>query len=287
MKRWISCTWLLLAACDGSQRPPLPLPAPGIGWAELMAEDWALPPGTERFPCYRQTVTEDVYVAGLRPISPTGTHHAAAVLDADPGPDGPFDCGMGNVNTNGKLLFAAGIGTGDFVLPAGTALRIPAGTQITMSLHLFNTGTAPLSGRSGIAIERVSGADTLAVMSIAGVSGLQPMPPSNIPTTATGGCRFAADATILELVPHMHRIGRHMTITLDQSVVLDKDFNFLEQRNYPMALSVHAGDELMFTCTWLNDTDATVYAGQSSLSEMCAMGMFVSPASAAPECTHM
>ena len=61
--------------------------------------------------------------------------------------------------------------------------------------------------------------------------------------------------------------------------LLDTDYAFTEQRNYPMADTlIHKGDRIETTCTYVNNTGHTVSFGDSSTDEMCFTGLYKYPA---------
>ena len=70
--------------------------------------DWTLEPGQEdpRW-CKKIVLTEDIYVAAMRPVHPVGTHHTTLSLVPD---DGKTTC-TGSTFGPG-LIYAAGLGTG-------------------------------------------------------------------------------------------------------------------------------------------------------------------------------
>ena len=53
------------------------------------------------------------------------------------------------------VLYASGVGTDALELPDGVAVKIPAGKQILLNLHLFNASDTPLEGTSGIEVNRI------------------------------------------------------------------------------------------------------------------------------------
>src|SRR5436853_6603138 len=73
---------LALIACGGSGgspgdpdgAPPVPDADPS-GYREIISEDWTLASGTEEFHCIRLTTPTDLWIHGIRPIAPLGTHH--------------------------------------------------------------------------------------------------------------------------------------------------------------------------------------------------------------------
>jgi hypothetical protein len=278
---WSAC----FAGCGAeSTEPPASEPEPvPEGWTELVVADWEMPPGTEQFTCARVTLTEDVLVTAMRALAPVGTHHTAAALGPAVAEDGVYPCTADEDGTDSEIIFASGVGTGDFVLPDGVATLFPAGGQITLNLHLFNLTEFARSGRSGILVRTVEAADERAAFMTAG-SEAPVLPPSVEPVEQAIDCPFPADATILDLWPHMHQVGRHMKVEVGADVLHDAPYSFAEQLHYPITRAVQRGEVLRATCQWRNDTGTTVEPGNSSTQEMCILGMWITPASALPDC---
>jgi hypothetical protein len=140
-------------------------PAPDAnpdGWATLISSDWEIPPG-EDYRCERLTLTEDVWIKNYRSTIPLGHHHAVLTVDESPSaPDGQTPCEAGS---NAPLMiYGSAPGTEDVAFPDGVAIKVPAGSQLLLNLHLYNTQpSANLSGTSAILY--------------------QPVPPSEIATT--------------------------------------------------------------------------------------------------------
>lgn len=260
------------------------------GFQPLVAGDWEMPVDTEGYYCVRATVTEDMYVHGFRPIAPAGTHHTALAYDLQGGPDGGFPCTA--ADTGFKLIFGSGLGTDPYELPEGVAFKLVAGDQVILNLHLYNTTDAPLTGHSGIEVERIAPeavvheAETIYALDF---NLVVPVGESTYQAT----CTIDGDSTIVGLFPHMHRLGTHMKATamragLEPAVIHDQPYMFGEQLNYAInPIDVKDGDQVQFECGFDNETGATVVFGDSTDDEMCVLGMYRYPATgAASLCFH-
>jgi hypothetical protein len=81
----------------------------------------------------------------------------------------------------------------------------------------------------------------------------------------------------------MHQLGIHAKVVAESSVdgtrvLHDGPYDFDAQLYYPIEpIRMAAGDKVRFECTWRNTTDRTVRWGDSSLDEMCAMGLYRFP----------
>jgi hypothetical protein len=86
-----------------------------------------------------------------------------------------------------------------------------------------------------------------------------------------------APITIWGFTPHMHKLGRHMNTVVMRKAsgmmeqVFDKDFDFNSQVTYILdaPIILQAGDSIISTCTFNNDTNAAVPFGPSTTQEMC------------------
>lgn len=257
------------------------------GYTTLIARGWTMSPGTELYRCTRLTVQEDVYITGFRALAPLGTHHTVlSVRDAPSQPDGDYDCGAGSLAHS--MIFASGVGTDDMVLPPGVAIKVSAGQQLDLNLHLYNVGDSGLTGTSGTMVKLVPAAEVQqeAEVVFGGQYGIVLSPDAQNQQTVNGGCVFNQDATVMALWPHMHQLGRHIRVVHQSGAgdvaLLDAPFDFNEQRNYAIdPIQVAAGERLDIDCTYLNDTGGFVTFGDSSDKEMCFVGIYRYPATGA------
>lgn len=246
----------LLVAC-GTSEPAATTPT----WSPLLTKSWTLAPGGEKTDDLAViTLDRDVYVGGIRPIAPPGTHHTLV--------------SRGESITSPNIIYASGVGTNELLFPEGTGLKLTAGTLLGLQLHVFNTTDAMLSGKSGIEILEVDPETIVDEVDLilAGPSDLA-LAPSRA-TTQTGTCTATARQNVFALFPHMHQFGTHFKTTLTiggtTRVIHDAPYSFDEQaflRFEPIALE--PGDKITSECTWLNTTNQTVTYGESSTTEMC------------------
>jgi hypothetical protein len=268
-----------------TQKPAADKPAPSdlSDWRTLVDGSWQLAGGEEGYRCARLTATEDLYIKEFQPIAPVGTHHTLLSVNEEPtGPDGIEECGP---NDNGHVtLLGSGVGE-DYSsgpLPDGVAYKIPKGSQVNLNLHLFNLQDGALEGLSGVKI-RTTTADKVkefAQVTLAGPVQLSiPMGES----TSKGTCTLMNDATIFAVSPHMHQLGTHLKAVAKPAkgepvTLFDGPYDFNEQRQYPAEmLKLSAGDKIDVECTYKNTTDQTVKFGNSSLEEMCFIGLYRFP----------
>jgi len=259
------------------------------GFTKLIGRTWSLPAPTGGTPdvyrCARITVPEDMYITNIVAQAPTGTHHTVLTFAGSndtAGPDGDQDnCG---VNTIGRvMLYASGIGTEPLDFPLDVAVKVMAGQQLHLNLHLFNATDNPLSSETAILVKAATTPPPmLAEMVFAGAFIF------NIPAGQTlekkGGCTATAPWNIFAVWPHQHQLGTHhkFTVTRDgaENVLHDDAYDFREQNYYLKTpeIAVLPGDKLETTCTWNNTTGSAVRWGESSNQEMCFTGLYRYPA---------
>jgi hypothetical protein len=282
----VLCAMLvLLGACEvvavDGHSEVAPTPVAQKTWSTLVEVEWALEPGTERFLCALHTVESDLLVRGFRADAPPGTHHTVVTLTEAIGPDRVFDCDPGAMSD--AMVFASAFGTDDLVFPEGVAMRIPAGKQILLNLHLFNATLKTRTGTSGTLIQTLSEDEVVEEAEVLFAGTVDFDIPPDTKTSATGSCVFEQDATLLSLWPHMHQHGRHMVIehhgAHGVTTLHDGSFSFYDQLNHTIEPTlIRAGERIDVTCHWHNTSDETVSYGDTSMDEMCFAGLYRFPA---------
>jgi hypothetical protein len=259
--RAVTVAFLLCAACgkSGGDDDPTPDAADPVGgWRPLIQKSWTLVPGGENTSDLQiESLTKDVVIGGMRPLSPLGTHHTVLFRGAS--------------GTN--MIYASGVGTNELMFPPGTGMRITSGTLLGLQLHIFNQSDQMLAGTSGIEIFEL---DPTAVveevdMFLPGPRTLNIAPGEQ---TITGRCTVSSSYKLFALFPHMHQLGSHLKTTVTaggtEHVLNDAPYSFDHQEvlSFP-PLDVAAGDTIDTACTWNNTTNQTVQWGESSTTEMC------------------
>jgi hypothetical protein len=246
-----------------------------------MEADWEVAPSSEGYRCMTLTVPEDVLITAFQPQSPPGTHHATFGVSAiAAGPDAVVACGVGL--TGERRLQGSGAGAESSELPPGVAMRLHKGEQIMMNLHLFNISDEPLQGRSGMWIKTTPEGEVVAEAETVLAGPLSLFIPVGR-STQSGSCTLRAAATVFSVAPHMHQKGVHMRATAlkrgDEVELYDGNYDFNHQLVYSIdPVRLGAGDSIHIECTYENDTDGPISWGDSSLAEMCFMGVNLYPA---------
>lgn len=274
-----------------------PLPE---GYTRLVGRTWSLQPGAkDTYRCVRFTVPTDTYVTNITAQAPAGTHHTVLSIAAGnaAGADGEYDCGVGTIGR--PMLYASGVGTDPLDFPANVGLKISAGTQVHLNLHLFNATDNVLTGDSAILIKTTpTQPPMLAEMVFAGkiVFYVDPVPLTvTEPTPIVGGCDVNTPYTLFAVWPHMHQSAVHSKLELThngtKTTLHDAPFGFAEQEYYKKSpeVQVAAGDHITVTCSFLNHTGARITFGDSSNQEMCFTGLYRYPSQNASitQCTDV
>lgn len=268
---------------DGGGTPDVAVPA---GYTRLIGRSWTLSAGqTDIYRCVRLTIPTDTYITNIIAQAPAGTHHTVlsiAGANGTSGPDGEQDCGVGTLGM--VMLYASGVGTDPLDFPADVGIKVAAGTQIHLNLHLFNATDSQMSGDSAILVKTSpTPPATLAEMVFAGTFLLR-IPSDNQPHSFSYSCTAQQPYTLFALWPHMHQIAIHQKVEWTHgtttTAIHDKAFTFSEQSYYPQTptIQVAQGDKIKVTCTYKNNTGQEVTFGDSSNKEMCFSGLYRYPA---------
>ncbi len=249
-------------------------------WTRLVDGTWEIPAATEFYKCVRLTVQEDMYISAFKSIGPVGTHHTVLTVGEPSGPDGITDCDAGT-NAN-QMIFGSGIGESLFQFPEGIGVKIPAGQQLVLNLHLFNVSDTAITGTSGtdVQLTTASNIEYEAESVLMGKAiGLQVVPG---PTEQIGTCTMSQDFTLLTVAPHMHQLGSHMKVEAlrgnSVEMLHDEAYDFYDQKLYEIPpVSLSQGDKIRVTCGYNNTTGQMVGFGDSSEEEMCFAGMYRYP----------
>lgn len=249
-------------------------------WQTLIEGAWEIPPGTEFYKCVRLTVPVDTYISDFKAIGPPGTHHTVLSVGNPNAADGITTCDAGE--NHPSMIFGSGIGAAEFHFPATVGVKIPAGQQLLLNLHLFNVGETALVGTSGTEVKLSTAAEIVneAESVLAGSVSINLQ--AGQEAEVVGNCTIEQDITVLSVAPHMHQIGTHMKIEAlraDGDMMLhDEPYDFRDQKLYTLdPFTMKAGDKVKVTCSYNNTTGETVRFGDSSNSEMCFGGFYRYP----------
>jgi len=206
------------------------------------------------------------------------------------------------IGTDPILLAGWAVGGPNLVAPADVGFELPdPGRTINVQWHFYNsTGklqqdassvqicTVPKAMRKNIGGVTWLGTEDLNGNVWFGGQGMPPNKESTFTTTCVPGRRGMTGAQnihILGFEPHMHRIGKRMQTSVKKmdgtmEMIFDKPFNFGSETHYFVDYDLKPGEQLVTSCTFMNDTNRGVPFGESSDTEMCYQFTFAYPAHA-------
>lgn len=278
-------------------------PAHVVGGFQLELPAVVLQPGEESTPCYiapLQIAGPSRMVGGGAVTVGLGMHHGNVTSRARTG-DGLRECPPDeggliqgeaeDIANGGAVLFASSTqvdGTEWQSLPDGIAYELRDDQEIVARMHYLNATGAPITiapryewfaiGEEHV-VHRVSPFVWI-------YQGFEIPPKSEL--TVTAGCRIPEEMRLVNVLPHMHRLGTAFTAEfmggpLDGQRFLDSsgydpDNGVILQ--YDPALDLSQGEGARFSCTWKNTLDKTIVEGIGD-DEMCMLFGYSYPAESA------
>jgi hypothetical protein len=211
-------------------------------------------------------------------------HHV--VLFRDTGKNSPAQIPNCGFQADWQALYAWAPGAGPMVPPTGVGIPINDGDQLVIQIH-YNNPTSLVGHDSSGAYLCVT--DQLQPNE-AGVLAIGPtqlsLPPNCPATSAQGTCTNVLGTTynVFTVWPHMHRMGRAMTTTLQHSGAADvvvtnrPNYDFNSQYLEAMTFQFRSGDTLVNRCTWnTSGATGTVHWGEATSDEMCFNFLYLYP----------
>jgi len=241
--------------------------------------------------------TEDRYIAAMEvhPGNPKVVHHVIAYLDGS-GKAKQIEA----ANTDGQPGYTSygGIGTSPSgalggwapgnmprLLPDGVGTLLPKGDDVVLQVHYHRSGKPETDQtRIGIYFCKKPVDKRMRIMPVV---GLLAIPAGNAHYEVKGfPMPFRSDATILGVMPHMHLLGKDMTVTAtlpDAAVktlvhVPNYDFNWQTTYMYKDPIKVPQGTRLGLTAHYDNSSSnprnpnrppKPVRWGEQTTDEMC------------------
>jgi hypothetical protein len=268
----------VLVSC-GSETPATPA---ANTWS-LASGEYMLAPGEERYVCTTATLPADreTVITGMTPTYGAGTHHIFFAQTLAPETAGTFECRT-LFRTTWAPLYLGGVQSGTLQLPRGAGIRLSAGQQVLIQLHLQNPTASPIRARTSMTLTL---ADPSATVVPAGVFGLDNRT-VRVPARSTNhrtamSCRPNRDMNVFAVLGHMHKYGSRLEFVrggMDSTDALyETDWNFGEQPTTPRVFSLRADETVSLRCFHSNTGSTEVPYGESSDQEMCASVMYYTP----------
>lgn len=240
--------------------------------------------------------TEDKFISGMEfhPGNRTVVHHVIAYLDTtgtarklaakDPG-QGYSSSGGGPGFIPSAMLSGWAPGNDPGLLPDGMGVRLPKGGDIVLEVHYHKSGK-PETDLTTVGVKYCDKPVEKAMRILAIVNlGLNiPAGEANFMTSAV--TPVGQDITIYGVTPHMHLLGREMTVTAEMPDgskkrlvrVPDWDFNWQTFYGLKEPMKVPAGTKLTLTARYDNSSGnprnpnsppKAVHWGEQTTDEMC------------------
>jgi hypothetical protein len=297
--------WVQQAAPEGDPLPEPPFdaaPAWRLGTPDTIVRMPAAytvkSEGGDVYRCFvmPNELTEDAWISAIevKPGNPRVVHHVNLFVDrtgtaekmdaADPEP-GFKSSGFGPGFPPTAVLggWTPGRTTGH--LPEGVGVRYPAGGRLVMEVHYHPTGRTETDQTSiGIYFCRTPVQKRLRVLSLMNQSIR--IPPNDANVKVKYGTWIPADITLLDVTPHMHFLGRSMTVTatLPGSIlkglvsVPDWDYRWQTVYEFVQPIKLPRGTRLDVEAVYDNSRNNPrnpnnppkwVYWGEGANEEMC------------------
>jgi hypothetical protein len=191
---------------------------------------------------------------------------------AEPQPCSPF------ASANWRMVYAWAPGGKNMILPAEAGFPLEGTTHYVVQVHYSNVTHAPgETDTSGIEMcttdtLRTYDADVMAF----GSERFTVPPRSNYEL----GCESALpdsrrDLHIFGVMPHLHNYGKTFRQTIERTtgesveIASQPHWDTNNQVWFSSDVSVHPGDRVKTSCTWVNPTDQGISFGDKATDEMC------------------
>ncbi len=253
----------------------------------LTADQWVT--GVQVLPGNRQIVHHVILY-----VDQSGTADKLDGQDGNPGYDcygGPgFDL-FGGGNLVAALNLTASLGgwvPGSRVqpLPDGVGMLLTKDARIVMQVHYFPNGRpGPDQTQVGLYFAKTPIQQRMRYFPLVNTTFQIPPGASDYPVTDSFTVPFFLDAHAIQIVPHMHLLGRQIQVTMtqgDQSsdmvYIDDWDFNWQGFYTYKTPVALPAGTTVKLTCHFDNTADnpknpndplKVVTWGEGTQDEMC------------------
>ena len=263
-----------------------------VGGFHIELPEVTLAPGEELSRCYLlplEITGPSMVVGGGYVTVGQGMHHGNITTQPKTG-DGIRPCPgsklgdlgaeAGDILNGGAVLFGSStqiVGTEWESFPPGMGFRIRQNQEVVARVHYLNTSTEPLTVApryEWFTIDE-SRVEYLLGPFLWKLGGFEIPPRSEY--TAVGGCRIPGAMNIVNVLPHIHQLGRRFTGEfmggpLDGQLFLDSPGYSSEgvMVQYRPAIDLSQGDGARFGCTWKNTFDKTIVQGTGD-NEMCML----------------
>jgi Copper type II ascorbate-dependent monooxygenase, C-terminal domain len=307
----LSSSAALLSACGETPVPSPPSPSftqgkpprkspptNPVGGFSIELPPKTLMPGDEKTPCYifpLDVQGSSRFVAGGQITVGPGMHHGNVTTRPKTG-EGMRPCPADDpgipgeaidILNGGAVLFGSStqiMGTEWQSFPDGMAYRVKDGYEIVARMHYLNVTQEPLTVAPKYQWYTIAESTVTEELGpFAWTNNDIHIPPKSRSTVAAT-CQFPQPMHLVNLLPHMHRLGVEFDAAfaggkLDGQKFLkspgyDPENGVIEQ--YDPAIDLSQGDGASFSCTWNNTLDKTIVEGIGD-NEMCILFGYAYP----------
>ncbi|MDB4973707.1 MAG: hypothetical protein JWN48_2048 [Myxococcaceae bacterium] len=164
-------------------------------------------------------------------------------------------------------------------LPDDVGIYLPSGKAVLrLDMHYNNLqGSAAELDQSGVEVCVTSTPRPTVATTFTGFGQLGIFLPPGQETDVVGTCNVAVKQPVFLMTesPHAHKLATHMKLEVKRNgvstVLHDSAFTFDAQISTPLPMQVElkAGDQVITTCHYKNDTKSFVTFGENTGNEMC------------------
>jgi peroxiredoxin len=269
---------------------------------------------------YPTNLPEDKYIAAMevRPGNPRVVHHTLQLIDTkgrgrkladdfqktqkptdpDRGPGYTVQMGWGFLPDRSGMLGGWAPGLLPRYLPDGVGQVLPAGADVLVQFHYHRTGKVETDKtKIGLYFAKKPVTDKFKTVPVTGL--FLNIPAGDKAFRVENSWRLAEDVTVYRLTPHMHLLGKDITLTAtvpggkEQELIRIPawDYNWQEQYELKKPLDLPKGTVLKVRATYDNSADnphnpsrppKPVRLGEQTTNEMCFVFVGVSSKSSSP-----
>lgn len=242
---------------------------------------FTIPPGEERYECYRVNVDDDVYAATIATSAAPGVHHQILGVSDQTEPEGTTACGLA-LDISKAWIFQASDTPETFSMPPGVAYPISGGSQLLLQMHLFNPGDQPIQSTISVDLLGIAEDQVEARAQLIAAGSLNIDLPARQATTVRSKCTLDQSVSVFGVLPHMHFLGTTFRTWVDgrqDAMLYNGPFMFDSQMFKSFEpIELAQGTALNVECDFMNTTDQRVTYGSSALNEMCFALTYYYPA---------
>jgi hypothetical protein len=206
-----------------------------------------------------------------------GSHHMFAFYTANATDASIITCPSGGL-TFAPYTFTAGSPDAVETYPDGMGAGIPGTQGFTLNAHFINAGASSLQGNVALTMYVAKpGQVKQQVGPIFLNQALLSVPATNQPSTSTSSYSLPQDVNLLLGASHMHQRATNFIATTSTGQTLYQTTVWAEPKPviYSPPLLLKSGTTITWSCTYVNDTGATLTFGESASTNVMCISEFI------------